>query len=295
MNGIGGREVHINLHTPKDPARGRLIEKTKLVEKKSPHHTWHLVYDISGARFAGRYLAGQSLGVIPPGVDEEGRPHKLRLYSVASPWFGEDGEGKTVAFCVKREIDEHWYRPGLHIGVCSNYLCNMQVGEEALLTGPSGNRFLLPEDPNAHRYVFIATGTGIAPFRGFLLELERAGYSGDAPWLFFGVPYSTDILYDSFFRERAEAGRLRYHLAISREGRTRAGKRPYVQEVMREAIGDVGPVLRDPRTLVYLCGLKGMETGIYEVLGEAAPDLLERHPKTGAPLPRKGRVFVEVY
>jgi hypothetical protein len=34
-------------------------------------------------------LEGQTIGIVPPGTDSQGRPHFVRLYSVASPRDGE--------------------------------------------------------------------------------------------------------------------------------------------------------------------------------------------------------------
>jgi len=43
------------------------------------------------------YREGQSIGVIPEGVDKNGKPHKLRLYSIASSAIGDFGDSKTVS------------------------------------------------------------------------------------------------------------------------------------------------------------------------------------------------------
>jgi len=43
------------------------------------------------------YREGQSIGVIPEGIDKNGKPHKLRLYSIASSAIGDFGDSKTVS------------------------------------------------------------------------------------------------------------------------------------------------------------------------------------------------------
>jgi len=43
------------------------------------------------------YREGQSIGVIADGVDKNGKPHKLRLYSIASSALGDFGDSKTVS------------------------------------------------------------------------------------------------------------------------------------------------------------------------------------------------------
>ena len=88
----------------------------------------------------------------------------------ACPGSGENGNGRLIATTTKRVIAEgvpggHADDHRLFLGVCSNYLCDLQPGDEVEVTGPSGKRMLLPTDPSAHDFLFVATGTGIAPFR----------------------------------------------------------------------------------------------------------------------------------
>ena len=56
------------------------------------------------------------------------------------------------------------------------------------MAGPNGKRFLLPTDRNAHDYLFLATGTGIAPFRGFIHELF-VGPPAGSPRPAAGAPF----------------------------------------------------------------------------------------------------------
>jgi ferredoxin--NADP+ reductase len=68
------------------------------------------------------YREGQSIGVIPDGVDKNGKPHKLRLYSIASSAIGDFGDSKTVSLCVKRLVYTN-DQGQIVKGVCSNFLC----------------------------------------------------------------------------------------------------------------------------------------------------------------------------
>jgi ferredoxin--NADP+ reductase len=70
---------------------------------------------------------------------------------------------------VKRTIDE--FEEKIYLGVASNYLADLKPGDKVLMTGPSGKRFLLPENAEDFNYILFATGTGIAPFRGMIMEL----------------------------------------------------------------------------------------------------------------------------
>merc|ERR1712186_65457 len=91
-------------------------------------------------------------------------------------------------------------------GVCSNHICDMSVGDDVLITGP--------------------TGTGIAPMRSYLRLLfnDAAGAAADGSrkfkglaWLFMGVPYSKSLLYDDEHVEYKSkyADQFRYDYAVS--------------------------------------------------------------------------------
>jgi ferredoxin--NADP+ reductase len=69
-----------------------------------------------------QYREGQSIGVIADGEDKNGKPHKLRLYSIASSALGDFGDSKTVSLCVKRLVYTNDAGEVVK-GVCSNFLC----------------------------------------------------------------------------------------------------------------------------------------------------------------------------
>src|SRR5262245_46980844 len=211
-------EAKMHLVTPHEPGVGVVVSNERCTDsKKAAGFIRHVVLDVSKTALAGSFLSGQSFGVIPPGVDAHGKPHKLRLYSIASPSFGEDGEGKLLSTTVKRTIDEHRETGKLFLGVASNFLCDTKPGDHVKITGPSGKRFVLPKDPAAHDYVFFATGTGIAPFRGMLMELLRAKVPSRIV-LVMGSPYATDLLYHNDLCAWSEQHKnFTYLTAISRE------------------------------------------------------------------------------
>jgi ferredoxin--NADP+ reductase len=279
-------DVSVNLAPPTDPAVARVVENRLATKGKSASFIHHLAFDVAGTPLAGHVTPGQSLGVLPPGRDERGRPHKIRLYSSASPSHGEDGAGNVFATPVKRAIAEEGR--GLVLGVCSNYLCDLTPGDLVRLTGPSGRRFLLPKDVDAHDYVFVATGTGVAPYRGFLLELLR----GKRPTrrrvhLVMGTGYTTDLIYDDLFKElAADHSTFSYHTAISREPRDGTDRGLYVHELMAQRFDLFGEILASSTTLLYCCGISGMEVGLYRLL--AANELADgyvRVPPELASLP----------
>ena len=169
---------------------------------------------------------------------------------------------------------------------------------------------LLPEDPEANM-IFMATGTGIAPFRSHLRNLfhdkvSKGKFKGCA-WLFLGVPYSESLLYDEEWKEmQAEfPGQFRYDYAVSSEEKSEKNKingEMWVQHKMMEYGEDLWQLVKDraaevvrkntfqnlsasrhksslsqdPKTHVYMCGLKGMESGFAECFQELLAKSLRR-------------------
>ena len=264
--------VTMHLHTPADPAIARVVANDRCTAgTKSAGIVRHIALDISHTRLAGKFIPGQSFGVIPPGTDPKGRPHKLRLYSLASPSAGEDGDGSVIATTVKRTIDEHWDDHSLFLGVASNYLCDLQIGDEVRLTGPSGKRFVLPQNPADHDFLFIATGTGIAPFRGMMMELADKAPKSRVT-LLMGVPYATDLLYHQQLTDLTHAHEHWHYLpALSRHHQDDGTEPQYVHELLRRSAEIALPLLENPRTLIYLCGVAGMELGVFRALANFLP------------------------
>lgn len=259
-------EVKMHLLRPTEPGIGVIVRNERCTaSKKSAGYVRHIEVDVSRTPLVGQCWPGQSIGVIPDGVDEHGKLHKVRLYSLASPLAGSDGQGRIYAITVKRTIDENWESHGLFLGVASNYLCDRKPGDEIRITGPAGKRFVLPADVNAHDYLFIATGTGIAPYRGMLLDLVNAGCTSRIT-LIMGSPYSTDLIYHDFFLGLAEQHRnFTYLTAISRE-KIDGHQGIYVQDRLRINRDQLLPQLVSERNLIYICGLAGMELGIFQQL-----------------------------
>ncbi len=277
------REVHrdpgpelvlakMHLASPAAPVTGIVVKNQRCTaSKKAAGFVRHIEFDVTGTVLAGSFVSGQSFGVLPPGLDANNKAHKLRLYSLASPTVGEDGKGSIVATTVKRLVDEHWQTSNLYLGVASNYLCDLKPGDRVQLTGPSGKRFVLPAKPAEHDYVFFATGTGIAPFRGMLLDLLRtAPHSRIA--LVMGSPYASDLLYHDQMLELAQTNsNFQYITAISREKQSDGSPALYVHERLTRSRDQLEPLLASDRGLIYICGIAGMELGVLQQLATALP------------------------
>src|SRR5690554_3782032 len=137
-------EVELNIYSVKNPVEVPIVENYVVTSESSPNYVRHITFDISGTDLVGRIRAGQSVGILPPGKDDRGRNHKLRLYSISSSTSGEGGIRHLISTTVKRTIEE--LDNELYLGVASNYLANLKPGDTVRMTGPSGRRFLLPEN-----------------------------------------------------------------------------------------------------------------------------------------------------
>lgn len=269
--------IPVNIYKPKSPYVGKVLSNDPLVGENGSGIVQHIKFDLSEGDL--HYVEGQSIGIIPEGTDDNGRPHKLRLYSIASTRHGDSMDDKTVSLCV-RQLEYNHPESGEKVyGVCSTYLCGIEPGAEVKITGPVGKEMLLPEDEES-TVVMLATGTGIAPFRAFLWRMFKSEERQANPeyqfkglaWLIFGVPYSDNILY----REELEAlqaefpDNFRLTYAVSREQTNAEGGKMYIQHRVAEHAEELWQLMQKPNTHTYMCGLKGMEGGIDDALAVQA-------------------------
>ena len=297
---VAHADVPVNLYKPKAPFVGKVISNDSLLEKGAIGRVNHITMDLSGGDL--RYVEGQSIGIIPDGLADNGKPHKIRLYSIASTRHGDDLAGHTVSLCVRQLQYE---KGGERInGVCSTFLCDVPPGAPVKITGPVGKEMLLPEDEDVN-VIMLATGTGIAPMRAYLRRMfdpgERAknpdyAFRGKA-WLFMGVPTTPNLLYEEEFQSYLSAypDHFRYTKAISREQKNSAGGRMYIQHRVAESADEIFSLINLDSTHLYMCGLRGMEPGIDEAMTTAAAarglDWKTLRPQ----LKKAGRWHVETY
>jgi ferredoxin--NADP+ reductase len=271
------KDVPVNIYRPNAPYLGQCVSNEELVGEGGIGTVRHLTFDISGGDL--RYLEGQSIGIIPPGTDKNGKPEKLRLYSIASTRHGDRVDDKTVSLCVRQLEYKHPETGEMIYGVCSTHLCNIEVGTEVKITGPVGKEMLLPEDTEANVIMF-ATGTGIAPFRAYLWRMFKKNEQEANPdykfnglaWLVFGIPTTPNVLYKEELEEMQTQypDNFRLTYAISREQKNPEGGRMYIQDRVAEHAQDLWKLIQKENTHTYICGLKGMEGGIDEALSAAA-------------------------
>ena len=241
------------------------------------HDVRHIILDLGSHPFP--VLEGQSVGILAPGADAAGKPHLPRLYSISSPRDGERANYNNISLTVKREAK----------GVCSNYVCDLAQGDEVQITGPFGSTFLMPDDPEA-RLLMICTGTGSAPMRAFTMRRQRTigGKSGGMV-MFFGARTPDALPYFGPLRKVPKA-LLDSHLVYSRQG-----EKEYVQDRMRVEEDLVADLLQDPKTHIYICGLRGMEEGVELAFTNIAESIGQQWVSLRDVMRGEGRYHVETY
>ncbi len=294
-------DVPVNIYRPKTPYEGTVIENYSLLKDGAIGRVNHITFDLKDSDPFLNYVEGQSIGIMPAGEDANGKPHKLRLYSIASTRHGDDFNGNTVSLCVRQLQYE---KDGETInGVCSTYLCDIKPGDKVKITGPVGKEMLLPEEEDSN-IVMLATGTGIAPMRAYLRRMFEAtekeknnwNFKGKA-WLFMGAPKSANLLYEEDLQRYLTdyPDNFKYTKAISREQQNSKGGRMYIQDRVLESANELFNMIEDEKTHIYLCGLKGMEPGIDEAMSKAAEEKGLNWSELRPQLKKAGRWHVETY
>lgn len=282
-----------NLYGPRAPeksVKATVTGNVRVTAVGKEYDTHHIVLDLGRTPFP--VLEGQSIAVIPPGADSDGKPHHPRQYSIASPRNGERAGYNNLSLTIKRVLEDHAGNPVR--GVASNYMCDLKVGDTVQLIGPFGASFLMPNHPRSH-IVMICTGTGSAPMRAMTewrRRLRQSGkFDGGKLMLFFGARTQEELPYFGPLQNLPKDF-IDINLAFSR---TPEQPKRYVQHAMRERAADLAQLLDDPATHFYVCGLKAMEEGVVLALKDIAQGAgLDWEAVAGA-LKREGRLHLETY
>ena len=281
---------YVNLHGPKAPVIATVVGNVQVNDAGTENETHHVVLDFGSMPFP--VLEGQSIGIIPPGVDDKGKPHHARQYSIASPRNGERPGYNNLSLTVKRVVEDHDGKPVR--GVCSNYICDLQPGDSVQVIGPFGTSFLMPNHPRSN-IVMICTGTGSAPMRAMTewrRRLRQSGkFEGGRLKLFFGARTQQELPYFGPL-QKLPKDFIDIHFAFSR---TPGVPKRYVQDLMRERAADLVELLKDSNTCFYVCGLKSMEEGVVLALRDIAENAGLSWDTLGTTLKKEGRLHLETY
>ncbi len=284
---VGGRarapasasKPRVNLFNRGNPALAKVTGNIRVTRSGSDAEVHHLILDFGTVPFP--VLEGQSIGVIPPGIGLDGKPHPMRLYSLCSARDGERPNTNNLALTVKRV-------PG---GVASPWLCDLKLGESVPVVGPFGATFLMPDDPDAD-IIMLCTGTGAAPFRGFTERRRRLASKGRGRLhMFFGARTPEELPYFGPL-QKVPASLLHQELVYSR---LPGQPKEYVQARLLARAADLAALLGRDTTYIYVCGLKGLEAGVEDAFVQICAQHRLDWPSLRAAMLAAGRYHVETY
>ena len=239
----------------------RLLEK-KLLSVNA--QCYHLEFDVPELEnFA--FEAGQFVSMVAE--DGRGKP-QTRAYSIASA-----PRGNRFDLCLDR-VDG---------GFFSNQLCDMEPGATAQFHGPYGLFVLRPPLEDT---LLIATGTGIAPMRGFVETLFPSEVEdrsdGKHFWLIHGTRHESELYYRRYFEKAAvEHPNFHYLPTLSHPHEGWEGLRGYVQTQVKQLLQEHPAICSRsadaPAMQAYICGLHEMVAANRGQLKELGLDRKQIH------------------
>ncbi|MBI3321061.1 MAG: FAD-dependent oxidoreductase [Candidatus Omnitrophica bacterium] len=200
--------------------RLRLVLPTRLAFEAGQFVIVHVPKDLPGAPPEVRARAAQTSG-----------PAVKRAYSIASPPH-EEG---VIEVCLQH----------VEKGIASTFFWGLKPGMPVTISGPHG-RFLLKQ-PLDYQPVFMATGTGVAPFRSMIQQLHHQQFTGEM-WLLFGCRYEHALLYETEFRTLASMRPGFHYLPTVSRPKEWLGETGHIQQTFRKHF----PVLGNRE--IYICG-----------------------------------------
>ncbi|HTB02160.1 MAG TPA: sulfite reductase subunit alpha [Bradyrhizobium sp.] len=227
----------------------------------------------------------------PEAFVEALEPLQPRLYSISSSHNATPGKLSLTVDCVRYVVGKR-----RRLGLASTFLAErIQPGDEVMVYVQKAHGFALPQDPKIP-IIMIGPGTGIAPFRAFLLDRKATGAQGKN-WLFFGHQRSgCDFFYADELNAMKTQGLLtRLSLAWSRDG----DKKFYVQDRMREVGREVWTWLAEGAN-VYICGdakrmAKDVERALVDIVAQFGARSIDEAVAFVGDLKKKGRFQQDVY
>lgn len=244
----------------------RLLEKDCISETSQCYHFVFSIDELESFPFS----SGQFVSAV---ANDENGKQQTRAYSIASA-----ASGKNFELCVNR----------VEGGFFSNHLADLPdlpIGGTIQIHGPHGH-FVLKESITDS--ILVATGTGIAPMRGFTQWLfpedgpDRS--EGKEIWLVYGTRYETELYYQDYFEALARRKpNFHYLVTLSRAQESWTGLRGYVQDhvarIVEERAARLGLTLPMPEVDVaipaadlkfdiytYICGLNNMVAAVRDRL-----------------------------
>lgn len=183
-----------------------------------------------------------------------------RYYSVSS---SKAHVGNEIHLTVGRNIYTSQDETE-HLGLASNYLTLMKAGALVKFRVKTASDFHMPLRPETP-IIMIATGTGIAPFRGFWQERVAMKAELSPMMLLVGCrcKAEAEALYMDELRDAAEQGILTFSHVFSREP---GQPKQYVQDLVTEKADCLRPLIHGGGAHVYVCGNANMASPVKDAL-----------------------------
>jgi ferredoxin--NADP+ reductase len=250
-----------------------VVSSTRITPDSSETELRHIDLAVDSIDFS--YQVGQSIGVLVPGPHDYGQKEYLRLYSIAGGSRADDFK-PVISLCVKRCFYIDDFSGERYDGKASNYLCDLKAGDPVTLVGPYNLAFVLPKEKHAN-LLMIGLGTGIAPFRAFIKHIynELGGWEGDVR-LYHGAMRGIELAYmndqnddlkyyydeETFKAFEALSPRAHFDVPVDLEG------------AIAQNADEAWTLLQDPKTYVYVAGLKQisklLDEALVKIVGSSA-------------------------
>jgi len=203
------------------------------------------IHDILSAKFHRLVFEPETPLTYKPGqyVSVKVSEQRLNCYSIATDESeGSREENKKFGLLIDT-------KPG---GVGSKFFENLKVGEKITYLGPFGN-FTFKNNDEAKEYIFLGTGSGIAPLRCIIDDLLKKQQLKSPIHLYFGLRFTTDIFWHEYFQKLTEQyPNFKYKLVISQPDENWKGATGHITDVVKADFPNA------ENCAVYLCGNKFM-------------------------------------
>ena len=219
------------------------------------------------------------------------RKNTARMYSIASSQDAVENEVHLLVSVVRynalgRDKEGH----------CSTTLADrLEVDDKVKVFVDKNTRFRLPTDPEAP-IIMVGPGTGVAPFRAFMQQLEVSEIKTPS-WLFFGDRnFTTDFLYQTEWQQYLSEGVLtKADVAFSRDQE----HKQYVQDRMIENGKELYEWL-EKGAHFYVCGdasrmAKDVDAALKEIIQQQGGLSLEKTEAYVKNLQLSNRYQTDIY
>lgn len=219
--------------------------------KKLTHDIFELTFE---TKDIFKFKSGQFITIK---INDKQEKPCFRAYSIASP------PDKNIFKLIIKVIPD---------GRGSNWLHSIKTGDKIEFIGPSGDLAL--KTPPQKTALFIATGTGVAPFKS-MLEDEFKKEITQKFHLIWGLRHEKDIFYNDFFKELAQKHEnFTLDLTLSRpENADWQGKTGRVTALLEKLLSSDGRACPSIDSIkkpyeIYICGIKEMVEDVVKILEE---------------------------